>query len=669
MNAFRVSFPPRPDSGSIKAAAVMTAVVLAAAVLAAVVLAAAPDRARAQEAPPVASEPIRLSPPRQLRPRRETAPVPVLLAPAKPPPSMPTAVEVTPSALDAKVRTDSLQTIDPDTAGTLTVEQGGLGIAMWSGTSRNLVDTLLPRLPVNVASAAMRSLMRRLLLSRAAPPQGESKSGSLIALRIELLAAMGDLAGVHQLLSVIPKHNRNERLIRIEADSRLLANDNHRACNLAALQIAERASPYWQKAFIFCQSLAGEHHKAALGISLLREMGDKDEVFFGLVEALALGAAATVESLPDPSPLHLAVARAAKARLPADVVSSNRPGILKTIATSPNASVGLRLEAAERAEAMGSLAVDALRQLYTSASFSDEELANPLSKAEAESGPLSRALLYRTSLVQTVPTAQAEVVVRALSLAREGGRYASTVRVFLPLLKRIPPSDELVWFAPEAIRALFISGEHRAAGVWFDLMRVSSKYDKDAKAAFAALSPVARLAGFRDVDDWTTDRLGDWWRTIKASKEAGKQATLLYSLFGALGDKVPDEAWEILLEGPQRITVAMPHPALWYRLAFAANSGEPVAGRKAVAGVQPNTLADAGGVDDAGTLAAVKAVPGVGRRRLGETVLLSLLALGESGPGEADPVVLSRVLSSLGNIGLEAEARALAVEAALAAGL
>ena len=113
----------------------------------------------------------------------------------------------------------------------------------------------------------------------------------------------------------------------------------------------------------------------------------------------------------------------------------------------------------------------------------------------------------------------------------------------------------------------------------------------------------------------------------------------------------------------------MPHPALWYRLAFAANSGELIAERKAVASVQPNALADAGRVDDAGTLAAVKAVPGVGRRRLGETVLLSLLALGESGPGDADPVVLSRVLSSLRNIGLEAEARALAVEAALAAGL
>ncbi len=55
--------------------------------------------------------------------------------------------------------------------------------------------------------------------------------------------------------------------------------------------------------------------------------------------------------------------------------------------------------------------------------------------------------------------------------------------------------------------------------------------------------------------------------------------------------------------------------------------------------------------------------------RKGETVLLSLLALGDGGPAQADPIVLRRVLRALGAVGLEASARALAVEAAVAAGL
>ena len=56
-------------------------------------------------------------------------------------------------------------------------------------------------------------------------------------------------------------------------------------------------------------------------------------------------------------------------------------------------------------------------------------------------------------------------------------------------------------------------------------------------------------------------------------------------------------------------------------------------------------------------------------KRVGESVLLSLVMIGEGGPAQAHPIALSSTLSALGAIGLEREARALAIEAALAAGL
>ena len=49
--------------------------------------------------------------------------------------------------------------------------------------------------------------------------------------------------------------------------------------------------------------------------------------------------------------------------------------------------------------------------------------------------------------------------------------------------------------------------------------------------------------------------------------------------------------------------------------------------------------------------------------------MLALMALGEDGPAGADPLLLRQVLVSLRTAGFETEARALAVEAALAAGL
>jgi hypothetical protein len=53
---------------------------------------------------------------------------------------------------------------------------------------------------------------------------------------------------------------------------------------------------------------------------------------------------------------------------------------------------------------------------------------------------------------------------------------------------------------------------------------------------------------------------------------------------------------------------------------------------------------------------------------LGETVLLSLIALGPGGTSTYHPLMVSAVIDALRVIGLEKEARAIALEAAVAAG-
>ncbi|NQU62388.1 MAG: hypothetical protein HQ512_14745 [Rhodospirillales bacterium] len=562
------------------------------------------------------------------------------------------------------VQVDNLQTIDPDTAGTLTKEQGGFGANMWKGTERSIVERLLPQLPVSASSAAMRDLMRRMLLSISRVPEGKSTGVSLVAVRVKLLAAMGDLVAVNTLLNATPGRSTDQELVRVETEVRFLSNDNARACALAGGQVRDQNVPYWQKAFLFCQALAGEHSKASLGVSLMRETGEKDEVFFSLIEALGSGIPASIPTLPDPTPLHLAMARVAKAKLPQDVISSNRPGVLRTIAISPNAPVDLRLEAAERAESAGALPVDSLRQLYTSVSFSEQDLANPLSRAETEGGPMTRALLYHTSLIQTVPTAQAEVVSRAFGLGRDEGRYASVVRVFMPVLKRIPPSAELLWFAPEAVRALLLNGETIPAEAWFALMRASALFNKESSKGLAALMPIVRLMGSSEAADWNTKKISAWWKTIKGKKDAAAKAALLYSLFDALGEAVPPESWKSLVSGTGRRSVSMPNPALWFRL-LEATEAVGVGGTEKVVAQAGNQASDAT-AESGGSSAPA---PAKEVNRVAETVLLSLLALGDAGPGGADPLLLRQVLISLRTAGFDREARIMAVEAALAAGL
>ena len=601
-----------------RVAIVLAATTIAAAGFVHSVSAQAPIERRPAEAPqatPGTLGPASLDP-RRIRPEAvETAPVN-------------TTTSLVPKA--APVEVNAVGGIEVDSVGTLSESDGGFGPGMWAGTPRPVAETLLKQIPAHAVSPEMRSLARRLLLSTTPPPEGKAKPGSLIALRASILAEMGDVEGVNALISATPGRGDVADLMRLEADSRLLANDHQRVCQLASGYVGSGtpSDAFWQKAFIFCQSLEKEHSKAALGVALLRESGANDPAFYALVEALA-GGKVTIDKLPEPTPLHLAMARAARLRLPTDSIASNRPAILRAVATSPNFPIELRLEAAERAEAVGALNAEVVREIYTNAPFAGADLANPISRAETKTPPLARALLFRSALLQTVPTAQAEAVVRALASSKEGGRFASTVRTFLPILTRIPAGAELGWFAPEAIRAFLAVGQRDAAEQWIALMRTQALNNEEAKATLRELAPLARLSGNTRWDDWTKDGLAAWWETEKKKKDAAREdAALWLSLFEGLDEPVPADMVSGLLDGPQRANIVMPQPALWYRLESAAAA-----------------------------------------KRVGETVAVALVILGEGGPGQANPLVMRQILKSLRAVGLQEPARGLAIEAAVAASL
>ena len=621
---------------------------------------------KTQPQAPLAPAPV--VPPKPLLPVQSLSPptAPTSLAPTTAPKSEAGAKDAKskPGLLPVKFDVEALDATDRDSIGTLDDVEGGFGLEMWAGTRRSLVEKLLPGVPAQSSSRIMRGLLRRLLLSIAKAPlanvPGQAASNDvasnenaevqtpptnipvpgpkkgLIHLRIERLAAMGDIGAVDALLKVAPDRENDQILLRSEADVLFYGNDYARVCPLVASQIRQVATVYWRKAFIFCQALAGEHERASLGVTLLEEQGEDDPVFFNLIDALAGLEKPKIESMGNPRPLHFAMARAAKAKLPGDVISSNHPAVLKTVARTPGLHPELRIDAAERAEAMGALETRILRDLYTSVTFSQEVLENPLTTAESERSPLSRALLYRKALVESIPTAKAGIVSQALILARDGGRFQSTARVYLDVLREFKPSRDLVWFAADVVRALLATGDLETAAKWLDVVRTSAMFDEKSAKLRDELFPLARLAGAVSDDDWAPGGLGAWQNSQRRSENGAVvnedqvlvRSALLFNLLEALGDEVPDQQWEGLLSGPPQRTTVVPRPVFWRNLRNAA--------------VQ---------------------------QRIGETVLLALTALGQAGPTQADPTLLRTVIESLRSVGLGDEARALAIEAAVAAGI
>jgi hypothetical protein len=544
----------------------------------------------------------------------------------------PAAVPATPSSKTITV--DQLTTPDSETVGTLESEMGGLGLEMWSGTPRSLIDGLLPQLPIAIRSPTMRDLARRLLLSTAVvPPRdgAESDEKSLIAMRVEQLQAMGLIGAAAELISAAPTRDSDPDLLRAKVDNLLLFNDLGGACNVVRRQGNRLVEGYWQRSLVFCQALEGNVDGAALGANLLAEGGEIDDpAFFALVDALTNGRSVTVESLTRPTPLHLAMLRTANLHIPPNALDRESPALLRAIGISPNAASDLRLDAAEWAAVMGAVPPGRLGQVYAGAEFEVDELDNALSSADAQRNSRGRALLYQAAAVQNVPMAKAAVLQQAWQLAREDNLYSLAVRLYEPMILETPPLSGLGWFAADAARALFALRRSVAAQPWLTLLRQETLRDPDAKRAADALWPIIEVAGNIDVAILDPASLTAWQAAQReiSPESANARIALGFAMFEALGYELDPENWRTLLS----------------EITWSGKSVPGAAWRRA--------LRDA---SEAG--------------RIGETVLLALLVLGREGPEGADIWHLHDLLVALRTIGLETEARALALEAMLAAGL
>ena len=529
------------------------------------------------------------------------------------------------------IEVDKLAATGREAAGVLDARQGGLGAELWRGTPHALVEGLIQALPAGIPSPALRELARRLLLTSAVPPEGPPSGGpDLLSLRAQKLAEMGDFADLKALLAAAPGTAGEETLARIGVEARLLEGETDLVCADIGNLIRSYHSLYWQKVQVFCQALAKKNQEVDAGIGLLREEGDdKDGAYLTLIDAIMGNKSAKVTSLDAATPLALAMMRAAKQTLPEEAMRHAQPAVLRAIADGAEAGSDLSLVAAERAELQGALTGEALRRIYEGVKLSDGELQNALSRAQAEYGPRARVLLYRAAKTETVPTARAEALRTALSLARSANLYELAVAVNLPAIEALTPSTELGFFASEAGRALVYAGEIDMAEGWFSVADAGSRAGD---SAATELWPYARLLA-SDADAKDNERLLGWRTEEKAkagaeAKLVDERAARLLGLAAALGKPFQGAAWQSLYLASDAEPAAMPPLPLWQGLRAAVQDG-----------------------------------------RRGEAVLLTLLAVGSAGLHNANPIALAAVIESLRHLGLDKDARRLAIEAAVGAGI
>jgi len=136
------------------------------------------------------------------------------------------------------------------------------------------------------------------------------------------------------------------------------------------------------------------------------------------------------------------------------------------------------------------------------------------------------------------------------------------------------------------------------------------------------------LAG--DTPSYEDDAEAQWRATLKDmdSEQAQRRINAAYILFAALGEPLSDAGWRAEIGDLQRRNAVLPDAMYRYALANAAQA-----------------------------------------RRVAETLLLTLVILGENGPADVDIIVVGEIVSALRAVGLLDGARALAMEMAINLGL
>ncbi len=520
------------------------------------------------------------------------------------------------------IQIDRLSTITDANVGLLTEGSGGFARDMWSGSERAVLEALLPKLPIATPSHAVNDLSRRLILTTAVIPSGTTSGASLLEMRLQRLLDGGRYDDVIGLAGQIPAVNDSPRIAAIKAQAHLLIGQVTEACSLAQSVKDATENTIWLKIRTFCFAAAGENAAADLTAGLLRDQGLQDDAFNALVARITTGAEIDLLTDYQVQPIHV-VMHGHLGLSPGDkALETMPPGLFAAIAADERFDGTLRLNSALKAERIGVLSVETLATLFDAVAFSEDVLAKPLSNADNQDDARAQALLYRALKVSTVPSASAELMRKAFTLAQAQGTYESIARLYWPVVRGLAASSAYASVSLDMARVAVINGDQTSAFSWFDLARQSGQVLTseltDMRVLLAAAASSEQLA-------WRAAEPYEWLGMGMSAEALNRRIHEILVLEG-LGYPIARNTSVRMLKGDSHSMSQSVSPVLLARLKSAL----------------------------------------VGRRE-GEAILLSLVALGEGGPASLSSGTLVEVFGALAQLGLHAEGRRILFDA-LAAG-
>lgn len=611
-----------------------------------------PIEPKKEATPPTALLPKPAEPAPVVKPvadKIEVQPIPVITPPAKEPEAKASeevktekkdSVVETPKEGEAKalpaveLPTDmAAANTDAESLGLLAPSNGGLGAALWKGTSRKMLERMLPALALPSSSLTLNDLARRMLLTTSQAPAAEGAekpARNLVTLRVEALIGLGAVADAWKLAALAGPGWVEPETLRKLTEATLVNADSKAVCDripglMQTHAKSEASGVEWQKSLLICQLRANDMKAVQLSIDLMRDQKGVDAVFLSLISKNVLGGS---KQLPRQlTPLRapqLAALRQLSMPLPPELYARPEAVLIPELLLAKASDERAKLTLAERSAAKGILSPEQLADVFKSVEVTDQDMVSE--GRTLEPTPRTRAIAYQAAVNEQGAQKKIELVQRILGGAEVSALTGNQMKLAAELLDTVPVIAEYQLSAPVIARFFALSGNPEKALAWVNLAKQIASRLPDVNNQLNANWPLYALSGIVPDGDYAAGMKG--WLEVAMATPAGAEASVVAAqkdrvsktllLLNVLGYAVPEEAWLNVIDASSPVKQAMPPALLIERLRQAAMAG-----------------------------------------RRGEVILLSLQLCGGS-VADTPFIVMLEVIRALKQVELTAEAQALA---------
>lgn len=497
-----------------------------------------------------------------------------------------------------------------DVVGLLGKTDGDMGLQAFAGINGRYLQKVIDTIDAPIASRWASIVLRRALLSKAQTPVGIS-GADWVAARAGLLVRMGEANSARTLVQSVDVDQYTPALYANGMQAALASADPAALCPMTEGVDVANKDTNWTLARAICSAFSGETALSSAQLDRARSRkGDSNpdvilaEKVVGVASNTRRAVTVNWEEINAIDTWRFGMATATGLEIPERLLQPLNPRMRAWRAQAPLLSFSSRLADAERAAAMGVLSASAVVDFY-GAAFDETD------PAERGGKPFDA---LRQAYIGTTPDARVSAMAQYWSMESLGGwqdyaRLLTTAR----LAAQIRPDEDFADQAPQLIASMFSAGLDTYAVRWEPLVRAADIPLAWGYLAVGAPRPMGEISA-RAIDNFGS------------AAEAGGElrSRLLFAGLAGLG-RIPASEIQGMAE---QFEVPVGRRSAW---------------------------SDA--LDQA-----------VQRKAVGAVAVLCAVGLQSDRWSDIPPAHLYHVVSALRRIGLEAEARMIAVEAITRAG-